>query len=347
MKPNNRLEVHFLNVDHGDCTIIRHTGDEHRKKGRISFIDINDWKDKQPDENEELIAGLSNSMNGLDENSPQSEQVTKQIDEEEYAEKYLDDPLEHFRSEVAEQGQDIWRFICTHPDMDHLSGLNRLVEFEDISVFWDVDHNKQLSRDDDWPPQYNTEDWEQYEQIRNGETDYQYLQPSRGSQKQYWDDDNMEILHPSPEFVQRLNHENEDKDNPEYNNASYVIKLNTRGGAILLPGDAEEKAWDEIFDRWGAEKLEDVKILKASHHGRDDGFHSEAVEAMDPEYVILSVGAKPNTDAHQKYSRVCSDDTKIWSTRQYGSISFTIAKRSGSVIPSRSVPEGIFNLPGE
>jgi len=349
MKPNDRLEIHFLNVDHGDCTIIRHPGDEHRQKGRISFIDINDWKDRQPDDEEESIAGLSNFMDSLTANSSSRGGLSmkQQISDEDYAEQYLDDPLEYFRSDVAEQDQDIWRFICTHPDMDHISGLDRLTEEEDISVFWDIDHSKELSQDDYWPPQYDPADWEQYEEIRAGETDQNYLQPTRGSQQQYWDDDNMEILHPSPSFAEEVDEEQQDEENPEYNNASYVIKLNTRAGAILLPGDAEEEAWDDILDEYGTEKLADVKILKASHHGRDDGFHADAVEAMDPEYVVLSVGAKPTTDAHQKYRRACSDDTEIWSTRQYGSIYFTIPKRGGSIIATPAEPDGIFDLPGE
>lgn len=348
MKPNDRLEIHFLNVDHGDCTIIRHPGDTHREKGRISFIDINDWKDRQPDDEEESIAGLSHQLGELlaQDQGASPVQLKQQIGEEEYAEQYLDDPLEYFRTDAAEQDQDIWRFICTHPDMDHLSGLNRLCDEESISVFWDTDHEKELNDQDDWPPEYESEDWERYAAIRNGETDHQYLQPTRGSQKEFWADDNMEILHPSPAIVDELNEENADEDEPEYNDISYVLKLETRGGAILLPGDAEQRAWDAILDRWGTEKLEDVRVLKAAHHGREDGFHQEAVEAMDPEYVVLSVGAKPTTDAHQKYRRVCADDTEIWSTRQYGTISFTIAKR-GAMTPSQAEPGGIFDLPEE
>lgn len=348
MKPNDRLEVHFLNVDHGDCTIIRHSGDEHRQKGRISFVDINDWKNKQPDDEEESIAGLSNYIEKLSVNASQSTSpyYKEQIREEEYAEKYLDDPLEYFRSDVAEHDQDIWRFICTHPDMDHLSGLDRLCEHEAISVFWDTDHKKYLSDREDWPPKYDKADWDRYADIRNGDTGHQYIQPTRGSQEQYWEDDNVQILHPSPEFVRELNEENEDEDNPEYNDISYVLKLNTRAGAILLPGDAEEAAWEEILDRWGTEMLEDVRVLKASHHGRKDGFYKEAVEAMDPEYVVVSVGLKPTTDAYSDYYRVCDNNTKIWSTRQYGTIWFTIAKR-GAMISSCEVPDGIFDLPGE
>ncbi len=348
MKPNNRLEVHFLNVDHGDCTIIRHPGDDHRKKGRVSVIDINDWKNKREEYYEESIAGLSSNLSDFTTNVSQATGVMtkQQISEEEYVKEYLDDPVEYFRSEVAEQGQDIWRFICTHPDMDHISGLKRLCEKEEFSVFWDTNHKKDLSDADDWPPQYNPKDWEQYVNIRSGDTSHQYLKPTRGNQKNYWDDDNIEILHPSPGFVQDLNEDNEGKDTSKYNDISFVLKLNTRAGDILLPGDAEQDAWDDILDYWGPEKLEEVSILKASHHGREDGFHEETVEAMNPEYVVVSVGPKPNTDAYQDYYRVCGDETEIWSTRQYGTISFIISER-GAMIPSRAEPDGIFNLPGE
>ena len=345
MKPNDRLEVHILNVDHGDCTIIRHPGDQHKTKGRISFIDINDWKDKQPEE--EGIAGLSGQLDQLSLSSSQTGRtfVKQQISEEEYAENYLDDPIQYFQK-VSEPSQDIWRFICTHPDMDHLSGIDRLWEEESVSVFWDTDHKKDLSDSEYWPPEYDEADWERYMEIRNGETNCQYIQPTRGSQEQYWEDDNIDILHPSPDVVEELNDENENEDQPEYNDISYVLKLNTRGGAILLPGDAEQDAWEEILDEWGTEMLEDVRLLKAAHHGRDDGFHKEAVEAMDPEYVVLSVGAKPETDAHQKYRRACSDDAKVWSTRQYGTVSATAMKR-GAFVVTRAEPDGIFDLPEE
>lgn len=348
MKPNDRLEVHFLNVDHGDCTIIRHRGDSHRRKGRISFIDINDWKDRQPDQGEESIAGLSQQLGQLLSRGQGTGrlQYKQQISDEEYAKQYLTDPLEYFRSDVAEQDQDIWRFICTHPDMDHLSGLDRLCAEESISVFWDTEHEKDLSDEDDWPPQYDPADWERYAAIRDGETDHQVLRPTRGDERQYWAEDNMEILHPSPDIIDELNEENADEGMPEYNDISLVLKMNTRAGAVLLPADAEQTAWDAILEYWGREKLADVRVLKASHHGRDDGFHREAVEAMDPEYVVLSVGAKPSTDAHQKYRRVCSDETKIWSTRQYGTITFTIGNR-GALIATSEEPDGIFDLPSE
>jgi beta-lactamase superfamily II metal-dependent hydrolase len=333
MKPNDRLEVHFLNVDHGDSTIIRHPGDEHRKKGRVSFVDINDWQHRRSEENS-IVAGLSSLLSS-------NSRAVPRLSEEEYAKKYLDDPIEYFRSQVAERGQDIWRFICTHPDMDHISGLKRLCNEEDITVFWDIkQHSKDLSDTDDWHEKFDKEDWEKYAEIRDNETSHNYLTPRPGSQKQYWEQDRLEILHPSREFALEL----DDKKSPNYNDISYVLKLNTRAGSVLLPGDAEEAAWEKILEKWGKDKLEDVRILKASHHGRDSGFHREAVQAMNPEYVIVSVGAKDSSDAYDKYAQACSSDTEILSTRQYGTISFTISNR-GSLVCSKSEPDGIFNLP--
>lgn len=346
MKPNNRLEVHFLNVDHGDCTIIRHPGDQHRKKGRITFVDINDWKDKQPSDQAESIAGLSRHLDDLYLNTGYSSglRLKQQISEEDYAENYLDDPLAYFDDEVRERGQDIWRFICTHPDMDHLSGLDRLCQEEAFSIFWDTDHEKDLNDEDDWPPQYEKEDWDRYDAIRSGDTDHQYIQPTRGDKEQYWEHDQIDILHPSPEFVEEMNDDVGADHNPKYNDVSYVLKVNTAGGAILLPGDAEKAAWEDILNDLGPSVLEDVRVLKAAHHGRKDGFYKEAVEAMDPEYVIMSVGAKPSTDGYMDYYRTCSDDTKIWSTRQHGWIRFTVAN-SGAMIAARREPDGIFDLP--
>jgi beta-lactamase superfamily II metal-dependent hydrolase len=102
--------------------------------------------------------------------------------------------------------------------------------------------------------------------------------------------------------------------------------------------------WDQILEEWGTEVLEDVHVLKAAHHGRKDGFHREAVEAMDPAYVIVSVGKKDDQDAYDNYRSACSDDTEILSTRQYGRIK-AICTRPNSIIVDKAEPDGIFDLP--
>lgn len=334
MGSDSRFEAHFLNVDHGDCTIIRHPRNEGQEYSRVTFVDINDWKDRK----EEKVAGLGYYLKKFFSSDTH-------LSEKEYARKYLNDPIEYFQSEVAERGEEVWRFIATHPDMDHLSGLKRLDEEVGFSVLWDPFHEKSLSREDDWHPRFDPEDWEKYIEIRSSETDHKHIHPTRGTQEQPWEDDNIEILHPSSQFTMRLNERNKNRSNPDYNNASYVIKINTEAGAVLLPGDIEEEAWEDIFNYCG-DDLSDIKVLKAAHHGRNNGFHEEVVRTVNPDYVILSVGKKPSTDAHAEYRRACRSDTEILSTRQYGRIKVSVTDE-GELNVEKEVPGGIFDLPGK
>lgn len=327
------LDFHFLNVDHGDCTIIRHPNDHRNNgEGRISFVDINDFKHRKPDEEGELVAGLRQYLEySLSASS-------KFIDPEEYARKYLDDPIEYFQDEYRGLRKNVWRFIPTHPDMDHLSGLKRLDDEIGFDVMWDTRHEKEQDLDN-WNDRFDKADWLRYKQIREGNTGHSVIHPTEGSQADYYQQDNIKILHPTQSFVSDLN----SQDNPNWNDISYVLKISHGNQAVLLPGDAEKDAWDNILDLHGPEELRDVTILKAAHHGVESGFHEEAVAAMDPDHIILSTGKKKSTDAHDDYRDTCSDDTKIWSTRQYGTIKFRVTRRRAS--PKPSVPGGIFNLP--
>lgn len=328
------FEAHFLNVDHGDCTVLHHPGDEQRPEGRVTLVDIHDWKDKQnPD-----VAGLTNFLNNvIGSGGPETEA--------EYAYNYLNDPIDYFRNNIENKENGIWRFVATHPDMDHLSGLERLDEEFKITEFWDSFHEKTLSADqDDWHKRFDPGDWKRYEQIRHGETDHHYIQPTKGTKTSTWKDDDIDILHPSSAYIQELNEKYREHSSPEYNNLSYVLKANTPAGSILLPGDIDsEEPWNRVME-YAGDELNDVRVLKAAHHGRQNGLNEEAVKKMDPEYVILSVGKKNEHDAQSDYNRICSEDTEVYSTRQHGRIKVT-AKQNGELNVDKEYPDGIFDLP--
>ncbi len=331
MVQNNSLEIHFLNVDHGDCTIIRHPGDEEHPCGRISFIDINNWQHRN-----ESVTGLRYMIRQLVNSD-------FQISDEDYARKYLNDPVDYFKSEIANGDEEVWRFISTHPDMDHLSGLKRLDDEVGFQILWDTFHNKTLSRDDEWPTRFNPEDWERYEAIRNGETNHKNIHPTRGTKVSYWKRDDIEILHPSPQFIIQKNQEKSDQSTPDYNNLSYVLKLNTSAGGVLLSGDVKKEGWKDILE-YCKDDLSDIRVLKAPHHGRKSSFYRPAIEAIDPDYVINSVGKKPDNDAIADYRRVCGKNTEIFSTRQYGRVKAIVEDDKLKV--DLEVPDGIFDLPG-
>jgi beta-lactamase superfamily II metal-dependent hydrolase len=327
------LDVHFLNVGHGDCTIIRHPGSEKRKEGRISVVDIHDWDHLRQDESEELVAGLSSFLK-----SSLSSGYQKHISEEEYAEEYLDDPVSYYQDEFSDVKNSVWRFISTHPDMDHLAGIKQFHEEIGFEVMWDTNHSKTLDTGDGWNEKFNREDWYRYKKIRQGDSDTKAIRPGRGSQKNFWEQDNIQILHPTGGFVDDV-----DSQSGGYNNASYVLKIKHGSQSFLLPGDVEEEAWKGILDYWPTDVLSDINILKASHHGRKSGFYRPAIEVMDPDTVIVSVGNKDEHDGYYLYRDACSSNTDILSTRQYGTVQAISTGRRTSI--QLAEPDGIFDTP--
>ena len=136
-----------------------------------------------------------------------------------------------------------------------------------------------------------------------------------GDTGEFWADDGIEILCPTDEL------KNLAVDKNRLNLCSYVLLITYKGFKFVLAGDAEKECWDYIIENY-SDKISNVNILKAAHHGRDSGFHEEAVKLMNPEYTIVSVGKKPETDAHNKYKKYTRE--KVLSTRYRGNIIVTI-----------------------
>jgi competence protein ComEC len=125
---------------------------------------------------------------------------------------------------------------------------------------------------------------------------------------------------------------------------SYVIWFQYAGIKVVLGGDATEAVWQSIHKQYGNNLK--CHVLKASHHGRDSGYHQPAVEAMSPQYTIVSVGKKPETDASDNYLQY-SDH--VWSTRWRGNIVLTIQPDGNANIESqynREPPAAAEAIPG-
>ncbi|MBX4189334.1 hypothetical protein KW785_01910 [Candidatus Parcubacteria bacterium] len=54
------------------------------------------------------------------------------------------------------------------------------------------------------------------------------------------------------------------------NNLSYVLLINVNDLKILLAGDAEEVCWEYVL-KHHKDKITNIDILKAPHHGRESG----------------------------------------------------------------------------
>jgi competence protein ComEC len=213
-------------------------------------------------------------------------------------------------------GQSLFRFILTHPDLDHMRGLKRLHEYVGFTNFWDTAHTKPAPSV--WKGTADQEDWKFYQSLRKGQvTGPTVLTPTRGARAFAWaldesgnlGGDNMEILSPTPALVNECNKEEKSND------LSLVLRVRHDTRSILLPGDAETAAWQNMVAHYGKGLKSDY--LKASHHGRDSGYDLDALKLIDPRIVFVSVGRKPDTDASSKYRQQCP---KVASTRYHGNI---------------------------
>ena len=306
-------EIHFLNVGHGDCTIIRHAS------GRITMIDINNGQDYDPDTKRELDDTKTIRKSELARRRSLWAALGVRIDEAREAAggfaSELTDPVKYFLEHWP--GQSIFRFILTHPDFDHIRGLHRLrAAGVAIENFWDTDHEIEKTN----LAEADLEDWNQYEMLRAGKDGARVFRPVRGESKKYWSEDDaggngdgLWILAPTPELRAAA-------DKGEDPNAhSLVLHLTANGIRLVLGGDATKAVLQDVFNAFGINL--DCHIYKAAHHGRESGYCMEALRAMAPKYTIVSVGQRPSTDASQKYQYFADQNAgEVLSTRFHGDI---------------------------
>lgn len=322
------LTLHFLNVGHGDCTFVE------LPSGRLMMIDINNSK-SLPGEDVEALAerqglSLANFMS-------KPKDIFEARSWEEYYRSLLVDPYGYYQKHFS--GRSIFRYIQTHPDMDHMGGLHRFFWQEEIPLenFWDVSHGKEQDKEKFEHSPHAYEDWLVYKLLRAGKgpnnNKHKVIMNLRGARGQFWTEDCIEVLSPTNELINAC-----DVDG-EYNDCSYVLKIAYAGRTVILPGDAEGPAWESMLAAFSAGDLK-CDVLKASHHGRDSGYHKEAVTAMSPDIVICSVGKKPETDASQKYA---NQGAQVLSTRYNGTITMSI-KENGKVVVRDHAQEKIAKL---
>jgi competence protein ComEC len=299
------LRVHFLNVGHGDCTVIEHPS------GRLTMIDINNSQDYDSASFREYAA--EHRRPRLHRPGDAFAELVEVFTLREQSKKELCDPVEFMKAVYP--GRRIWRFILSHPDLDHMRGIKRLDDEIGFNCFWDTGHNKSTP---EFRGDADREDWEYYQQLRQGPKMRSF---SRGDchfafgKDEYGNEggDNIEILSPTRALLMYCDAAQ------NANEASYALRVSHAGLSILLTGDMESVAWDSLVRTYGIGLRSN--ILCASHHGRETGFHLPAIKLIQPAVTIVSVGRKPSTDASRKY---CGQCKYIFSTRYHGNITLVV-----------------------
>ena len=250
--------VHFLNVGQGDCFLIERTSN------RLTMIDIC-CGNLVTDEKKEIIK--ESAFSKPSGNYGMCKKPTNPID-------YL---TNHGIS-------TIWRFILTHPDMDHMDGIKKLFDNKTVNNFWDCGIRREKP-DFKNNYQYLEEDWDYYDSIINGSVStVKVISPRAGDKGVFWnrddeqgngDGDYLSIISPNDELIKQAN------DNGDINDASYVIVYRSSGGNIIFPGDSNDKTWEYILDKHKA-LVSDAAVLFAPHHGRKSDRDYSFLDVVNP-----------------------------------------------------------------
>lgn len=273
------LILHFLNVGKGNCTVIDFPS------GRLSVVDIDD----------------SRSI-------PKSRR--QQLKKEGKAE--LTNPIDYIVSGFKDRGE-IFRFILTHPDMDHMSGIKTIFDKIYVRNFWYVPENK--PDPGKWEHSlYDKEDWDFYHSLKNNSIEnVTVISPLRnGTAECCWVQDGISILSPNSTLI------NKAEETGDYDHLSYVIKIHFNGINVLLPGDATKYALNDIVANYDEDDLTS-SILLAPGHGSKNHVSTEFLEAVKPRLTIVSVaeGVDYDYNSYKNYGRVLS-------TKEYGNVSVRI-----------------------
>ena len=193
---------------------------------------------------------------------------------------------------LKSQHKGITRFISTHPDQDHLGGIELLDGAMPIANFYVV--KNQATKSDD------TESFKHYCKLRDdpAKAFYVYKGCTRKWMNQTDDargSSGVNILWPdvnNPDFKDALEVCNE---GGSPNNISAVVRYALEGGAsVMWLGDLETDFMEEITDHIVLEK---TTIVFASHHGRASGKIPDSwLEKLDPQIIVI--GEAPSRHLH-------------------------------------------------
>ncbi len=186
--------------------------------------------------------------------------------------------------------------VLTHPDSDHINGLVPVLERYRVDgvVFREVPLEAEV--------------YAHWLQLLEAEQTAVY-RGEAGLEIALDDGLVMTVLHPGGSLIGGTD--------PDVNNNSVVTRLAYGEVSVLLTGDIEA----EVEQQLAADDVPlESTVLKAAHHGSCSSTTSEFLEAVDPEVVVISVGAE------NRFGHPCAEvlerlaDLPIYRTDQQGVI---------------------------
>lgn len=158
--------------------------------------------------------------------------------------------------------------VLTHPDSDHITGLIPVMERYrvDAVVFREMGCEEEIC--EYWRELLRAEG----ARVHRGEAGLGIML-DEGLE--------MTVLHPGANLVEG--------SGTGFNNNSIVARLTYGQASVLLPGDIEAEVERELVEETAPL---DSTVLKVAHHGSCSSTTQEFLDTVNPELVVISVGAE-------------------------------------------------------
>jgi len=191
--------------------------------------------------------------------------------------------------------------VITHPHMDHIGGLPRVLERFGVAKVIDAGypHGSQAYK-------------EVLSSIASRRIDYRSAAASPSPRVSK--DVSFEVLWPPNGYAP--------SGEAGLNNGSVVLRVAFGDVSLLLAGDIQHDAECRIL---AARRELQSTILKVAHHGSPDSTSSEFLQVVQPEYAVISVGAE-NAHGHPGRAtlrRLNASGAAIYRTDRDGNVVFT------------------------
>jgi competence protein ComEC len=288
-------KLHFLNVRHGDCTIIEHNS------GHVTMVDVNNARIESTEQMAKRITedSLKKAFAGL---------------KGDFGQRHLpENPISYMQARSIDS---VFRFILTHPDMDHMDGIKDVFAEFSPPNFWDTANTCDKDSDDWDSAPYREEDWKFYCKLRSSGSTKRLVYHSAETPCQYWKDDGLFVLAPTPDLISAAN------ECGEWNDSSYVLLYNTAGLKIVISGDSHDETWAHILENHG-DRVKNVDLLLAPHHGRHSDRSFEFLDVLKPRLTLFGNARSE----HLAYSAWSSRKLPVITNNQAGSIIFDFSEK--------------------
>lgn len=208
--------------------------------------------------------------------------------------------------------KSVTRFISTHPDEDHIHGIELVDKNLNINNFYCVE-NKINKKN-------GSASFQRYCELRDGKHHFYlcegverpYLNKSgKTNNGKMINSSNISILWPKTnqeDFKKAL--EEAERDN-KYNNICPIIKFSADNGASFLWfGDLEKSFMNKIENEL-CKLLTHVDIVFAPHHGRQTGaIPGSILERLSPKVIVIGEASSNELDYYSNYNHINQNSLK-------------------------------------